>query len=141
MPEQRWQKEIEEILNRLDAKPPSKSSIRRRPPRPGARDRVKQFMGNVAHRLSSISVSHLLLTAIVMILVAYLLRFTSPIVFRYVIIAGVILLITSFAISFWQPRASAQKRWRGRVIELSEPSLLERIRLWWLRTFQRRGRR
>lgn len=140
MPEQ-WQKDIEEILDNLEARPPNPpSSPQRRRPRRTGPSRLRGVSRLVAARLSRMTSGRLMLTAIALVLVGYALRLVSPLLFQYLVIAGVVLFVTAFVLSFQRPLRHPHKRWRGRVVEMHEPSLYERLRLWWRRNRPHRGR-
>jgi hypothetical protein len=121
------EREIEDILNRLDQFLPEETAAQR------LRKRVSsgfyRFQRNVARLLSRISLGHLMVTSLLLVLFAFALRWT---VFgRYALIAGLILLFSTIAISFFTShRGGAEKRWRGQPVDLSGPSLAERIRDW-----------
>jgi hypothetical protein len=131
------EREIEEILNKLDQFVPEESAASRMRRRWG--DRVYGLQRAVAERLSRISLGHVMVASLLLIIVAFALRWT---VFgRYALVAGLILLFSTIAVSFFTARRSKQeKRWRGQPVDLSGPSFADRLRNW-LRGWRRRGRR
>jgi hypothetical protein len=134
MPNDDIEREIKDILERLDHFVPEERATSRFGKRT-SRWASDVYRG-VASRLASISLSQVMLAALAMVVFAWLFRFVNPAVARWVIIAGVILLVVSFVASLRASRtASNEKRWRGRVIDLSGPSLADRLRSWF-----RRGR-
>ena len=98
MPDDKVQREIEEILNRLDKfvpeeRPPSR--LRRRSSEAAAA-LGRAFLGPLAR----ISLRQVMLMSLALIVVAFFAMRIHPIFARYVIIAGIILFLTSFALSF-----------------------------------------
>lgn len=119
------EREIENILNRLDKFLPEESAAQR------LRKRVSnaffRFQRNVARLLSRISLGHLMIVSLLLVLFAFAFRWS--VMGRYALIAGLILLFSTIAISFFTSRRP-EKRWRGQPIDLSGPSLADRIRDW-----------
>lgn len=128
MPEDRIRREIEEILNRLDAFVPE-----RKPPlRRGPGEVAASFARGAVDFLSRISLRHVMLTAVALIVLSLLARAAVPAVGTWLLVAGVILFLTAFALSFvgrGSPSA-VEKRWRGRPLDLREPTFGERLRAW-----------
>jgi hypothetical protein len=134
MPNDDIEREIKDILERLDHFVPEERATSRFGKRT-SRWASDVYRG-VASRLASISLSQVMLAALAMVVFAWLFRFVNPAVARWVIIAGVILLVVSFVASLRASRtAGNEKRWRGQVIDLSGPSFADRLRSWF-----RRGR-
>lgn len=130
MPDDKIQREIEDILNRLDDFVPEKSSSR--PIRRRSSDAAAAFVRGVLGQISRISLSQVMLTALALILIAFFgMRVRLPFAF-WILVAGLILFFTSFALSFASRGVSnsTEKRWRGRSIELEGPTLAERLRAW-----------
>jgi hypothetical protein len=142
-PEQpdKFEREIEDILNKLDRFPK---------PKPG--DRVRQafsrqvsgWQRRAALRLANLSVGQIMLAGIVMILVGYFFRVALPGIWYYLVIFGLILFFTSFLLSFFgagRARGRGQVYWRGRPAQAyysDGETLAARLRDWWRR---RQGRR
>jgi hypothetical protein len=128
------EREVEEILRKLDKFVPEEGSLSR------TRRRTGQVVSDALHavlvRLSRIALGQVMLVSLVLVVVAFFFRAASPALARWVIIAGLILFLTAFVLSLLSGRSRYEKRWRGQVIDLSEPSLGTRLRNW----FQRRGR-
>ena len=139
MPDDKIQREIEEILNRLDEFVPEE-----RPPS-RLRRRSSQMAGALGRALlrpvARISLRQVMLTSLALIVLAFFAMRIHPLFARYVIIAGVILFLTSFALSFVTRGAppTVEKHWRGRPIELNQPSLAERLRAWLQARRRQRG--
>jgi len=131
MPDDRVQREIEEILNRLDTFVPEEqvtSRVRRR-----SSDATAAFSRAVLAPLARISLRQVMLTALALILLGAISMRAHP-VGAWILIAGVILFLTSFALSIFNrpssPSPKIEKRWRGQPMELNEPTLSERLRAW-----------
>lgn len=143
----RVQREIEELLDKLDNFVPEErlvskiKSRRRREEGPGT---VGRAWDGLRLRVSRMTLGHLMIAGIVLMLLAWL----APGLFagyaRWASLLGVALTVIAFVASFIardsrRTIAGArhyEKRWRGQVIEYSEPPATARIRDW----FRRRGR-
>lgn len=131
------EREIEELLSQLDEFVPEESVARR------MRRRSSNWAANlnqaITSRLARISLGQIMLAALALVLVALLFGRVNPLLARWVIIAGLILFFTSFILSLRLGRGrSVERRWRGQVIHLSRPSLIDQVRSW-LRGRLRRG--
>jgi len=136
-PDDRIQREIEDILNRLEAFVPEEtvaSRMRRR-----SSEAAAGFGRAVMAWLARISLGQVMLTALALVVVAFFAMRVHPLFARWVLIAGFILFFTSFALSFFHrgPTSKVERRWRGHVLDLNEPSLGERLRAWWRRRSRR----
>ena len=133
MPDDKIKREIEDILNKLDNFVPDE----------GAAEKMRRRSSGAAASViraifapfTRISIQQVMLTALIVMVAGFMAMRVSPIYGRYVLIAGVILFLTSFALSFFSrssdsPQPSAEKRWRGQPIDLSGPSLPNRIKAW-----------
>lgn len=121
------EKQIEEILNRLDQFVPEEGVVRRF----RRRSRAANLQRAIAARLGRISLGQVMLTGIAVILLALLFRRVNPMLANWAVIAGLILFFTSFALSLrWGRGRRVERRWRGQVIDLSQPSLADRLRAW-----------
>jgi VIT1/CCC1 family predicted Fe2+/Mn2+ transporter len=128
------EREVEEILRKLDKFVPEEGRLVR------ARRRLGRAASGLLHtlrvRLARISLGQVMLASLILVVVAFFFRSASPTLARWAIIAGLILFFTAFVLSLLGGRSRYERRWRGRVIDLSEPSLGSRLRNW----LQRRGR-
>ena len=128
------EREVEEILRKLDRFVPEEGRLAR------TRRRLVQAVSDFSHalmvRLSRVSLGHLMLVSLVLVVLAFFFRSASPTLARWVIIGGLILFFGAFVLSLLGGRSQYERRWRGQVIDLSEPSLGSRLRNW----FQRRSR-
>jgi hypothetical protein len=135
MPDDDIEREIKDILDKLDKFVPEESAAGRFSKRTA--HWASDLQRAVVSRLASISLSQVMLVALAMIVLGWLFGMrVNPVAARWVIIAGIILLGVSFVASLRSSRtAHYEKRWRGQVIDLSGPSLADRLRAWF-----RRGR-
>lgn len=133
MPDDKIKREIEDILNKLDDFVPDETAAEK------MRRRSSGAAASVVRALlapfTRISIRQVMLTALVIIVVGFLAMRVNPIFGRYALIAGVILFVTSFALSFFNRSSgttppAVEKRWRGQPIDLNEPSLPDRIKAW-----------
>jgi hypothetical protein len=128
------EREVEEILRKLDRFVPEEGRLAR------ARRRLGQATSDLLRtlrvRLSRISPGQVMLASLILVVVAFFFRSASPVLARWVIIGGLILFFTAFVLPLLGGRSRYERRWRGQVIDLSEPSLGSRLRHW----LQRRSR-
>ncbi len=120
----RIQREVEELLAKLDTFPP------RRPLWTRVRDsfsRGFQRLGGL--RLPNLSAGHVLLIAIAVIVGAYVI-FGASDVGRWIIAGGVIAFIAAFILSLRRQSRPPEKYWRDRPLDLRRPSA-PRGRSWW----------
>jgi hypothetical protein len=67
--------------------------------------------------------------SVLLIILAYAFRSTA--FGRYAFAVGLVLLFSAIAVSFFTARRPKQEtRWRGQVVDLSEPSLADKVRGW-----------
>jgi hypothetical protein len=137
----KFEREIEDILSRLDNFPQRGPSDRARR---AVSNRVGDFHRRFTLRLARLSVGQIMLGGIVMILVGYFFRALIPEIWYYVVILGLVLFFTSFALSLFgagRAGSSSQTYWRGRPVQsyyASGPDLAKRFRAWWRRHQGRR---
>jgi hypothetical protein len=121
------QREIEEILNRLDDFIPEEKKPNRMRRRLGSA--FAGIGGWVSHIESRVSLGYLMLISLLLIFVAFAFRSTN--VGQYALIAGLSLLGLTIVVSFIaNRRARSVKRWRGQVVDLSGPSFIDRLQNW-----------
>lgn len=129
------QREIEELLGKLDNFVPEErlvskiKSRRREAAGPG-------LFGRLVKRMSRITLGHVLLAGLALLLLASL----APGLFggyaRPALLLGLVLAGGAFLMSVigWDSRRTitggGEKRWRGQVINYSEPSAPNRLRDW-----------
>lgn len=138
MPDDRIQREIEDILNKLEDFVPDEtvaSRMRRR-----SSDAATSFGRALIAPLARISLGQVMLMALALIVIAFFGRRIQPLFANWVLIAGVLLFLTSFGLSFFTRGSAPQteKRWRGRSMELRGPTFGDRLRAWWQRRRSRR---
>jgi hypothetical protein len=126
----RIQQEIEELLARLDTFPPKRSIWAR------VRGNIGGFFRDIGHAFSSIpfprlSAGHVLLIAIAVIVIFSFADFGS--LTRWVIIGAIVAFIGAFVMSLRRHSRPEEKLWRGKPMDLSGPSMGERLRSWWRR--------
>jgi hypothetical protein len=137
----KFEREIEDILNKLDHLPSRRPGPR---VRQAITRRLLSLQRRIAVRLAHLSLSQVMLTGIALIFVGYFFRAGLPGIWFYLVILGLILFFTSFALSFFgvgPPHRSGQVYWRGRPASSyypSGPSIGTRLLGWWRR---RQGRR
>jgi len=121
----RIQREVEELLARLDTFPP------RRPFWARVRDsfsRGFQRLGGL--RFPGLSAGHLLLIAIAVIVSAWLILPNDSGFARWIIAGGVVAFIGAFIFSLRRQSRPPEKYWRDRPLDLHRPSS-PRGRSWW----------
>lgn len=130
MPDDKIQREIEDILNRLDEFVPEESAASRMRRRSSGVAMV--IVRALLAPLAAISIRQVMLTALILIVVGFLGMRIHPIFGRWLLVGGIILFLTAFALSFVHRGSppAVEKRWRGQPLELREPPLAERIRDW-----------
>jgi hypothetical protein len=135
----RVEREIEEILSKLDADAPSRPPTRLRR---SWRSRVRRLVDRIPRphlSFARLNAGTLMLWGIGLILSALLLRVIAPDLTRWAVIAGLILFFSSFVLAFLHKGGggtigSAETFWRGQRIpraELRAPSAIDRIKAWW----------
>lgn len=129
MPDDKIEREIEDILNRLDDFVPEETvADRMRRRSSGA---AAAFGRALIAPLARISLRHVMLTALALVVLGFLAMKVHPLFGRWVLVGGVILFLTSFSLSFFnRGPTKTEKRWRGQPLELNEPSLGDRLRAW-----------
>ena len=130
MSDDRIQREIEDILNRLDDFVPEEgaaSKMRRR-----SSDAAAGVLRALFRPFAAISLRQVMLTALILIVVAFFGMRIHPLFARWVLIGAVILFFTAFALSFFGKGSApaTQQRWRSQSMELQGPSWSDRLRSW-----------
>jgi len=69
-----------------------------------------------------------MIVSLVLIFVAFVFR--SSTVGQYSLFVGLGLLAVTIVISFVTNRRAPEKRWRGQVVDLSQPGPLDRLQSW-----------
>ncbi len=118
MPDDKIQREIEEILNRLDEfVPDERVTERARRRSTGA---ASGFAQAIFAPLTRISLRHVMLTGFALIVIGFFAARANPFGL-WMLVGGFILFLTAFAISVigGSSPPKVEKRWRGQSIELS----------------------
>ena len=131
----RMRQEIDEILSKYE-KFPLREPLPRRLRRKGAELGVAA--GHLlAAPLRYVTAGRLMLLGLVLVLAAYL-GWGGASTTQAIIIAGLIVFGLAFMVSLRRRSPHVEQRWRGRALDLHEPSVSARVRAWWERW---RGRR
>lgn len=137
----RLEREINEILDKIERFPDPESRRARARKRFLRRiaARIAERQRALVQRLSGISVNQLMLASFLIILGSFFFgRFLGP-GRSWLLLAGVILFVTSFAIMIFTRSSSAQtQHWRGQEVTFRSESLASRLRRWFA---NRRARR
>jgi hypothetical protein len=133
MPDDKIQREIEDILNRLDTFLPEESVASR--VRKRSSGAASSLVHSIVEPVTHISLRQVILTALGLIFAGFLVRYSYPSAGRWILIAGVVLLLGSFALSFFNRSGgggvpATEKHWRGQPMVLHSPSLGDRLRTW-----------
>jgi hypothetical protein len=125
----RIEREIEEILKKIDDFVPE-SPRARRPPRRVSRP-LSSAQGWFLRRLAAISLNQVMMWSLLVLLVAFFLRGVP--IGMWLMIGALIVFATAFFLSLvggTSRRSGSEKRWRGEPIDLSGPSWPDRIKAW-----------
>ncbi len=135
------EREIEEILSKIEQfpKPESRRAMARKRALRRFGDSIAARQRAVMRELGRISVSQLMLLSFIMIVGSFFFRRVNPLAMQWVLYAGIVLFVSSFAIMVFtrSPGRGSEQRWRGRSLEYRTPSLLDRMRRWYS---ERQGR-
>lgn len=145
-PPDKVQREIEELLDKLDTFVPEErlaEKIRKRRKQQRA-DTGPGFLERAMRRVSQVSLGQLMLAGLALMLIGWLFDDALGSWATWVTLGGLGLTVIAFVLSVMSGGGTrttvgarhVQKRWRGQIIEYSEPSRMDRIREW----FRRRGR-
>jgi hypothetical protein len=145
-PPDKIQREIEELLDKLDTFVPEERLAEKIKRRRKEQRRAEQGPGafeRVTRRLSQISLGQIMLAGLALMIIGWLFNDALGGWSTWVTLGGLLLTLVAFVLSLMTGGArttvgprQVQKRWRGQIIEYSEPSRMDRIRGW----FRRRGR-
>ena len=127
----RIEREIEEILRKIDDFVPEGGGGRRPQRRPSRPAQQPSAQGWFSRRLAAISLTQVMWWALFVVIVAFFARAVPGM--EWVMIGSLILFVTAFFLSRGRVSRTAggpEKRWRGQPIDLSGPSWPERIKAW-----------
>ena len=131
----RMRRDIDEILSKYEKFPlrdPLPRRLRRK-----ASELTAAAGQLLAAPLRYVTAGRLMLLGLVLVLAAYF-GWGGASATKAVIIAGLVLFALAFAVSLRRRPPHVEQRWRGRPLDLHEPSVGARLRAWWGRW---RGRR
>ena len=126
---QRYQKEIEEILEQVNEEPPtpgrggssrSRGDARSAPPRPP---------GSSSRFALQVSPGRLMLIGLALLFVALISLSLLPMLAAPSAWVGIGLFIVAYVLFFVKPRRTIERRWRGQLIE-DEPGDSGLMRFW-----------
>lgn len=144
MPDDRLEREINEILDKIQQFPTPESRRAR-----SRRRLLRRVAGVVAARqrglarwLGSFSLGQVMLLSGLIVLGSLFFRRMSPMLMQWVLLAGIVLFVSAFAIMVFGRggggAASGTRYWRGREMAYRSAPLSERLRRWFS---SRRGTR
>ena len=129
MAHERYQREIEEILDKVNEDQPAKgASARPRAPR-DVRTTPPKAPRRAPRVRFQFSPGRLLMTGVALLFLALLFLTIVPILAAPAAWAGIGLFIVAYVLFFIKPRRTAEKRWRGQSIE-DEPDPSPLVRFW-----------
>jgi len=142
----RLEREIEEILGKIEQFPDEGSRSKRRQRRNFNRvtSRIADVQQGFARQMARMSVSQVMLLSFLIILGAFFFRGRGlpPVMSTWFLVAGVVLFISAFAMMVFargSTGGTVQQNWRGKTVEYSTtPSVVQRLRLWWRSRAHRR---
>jgi hypothetical protein len=134
----RIEREIEEILRKIDDLPEKPRSIRKRPERaapafenPSRQTPPRSNAGSSGGSLSRVSLNQVMGWSLIAVLVAFFLPIPGS---GWIILAALLVFGVAFLLSrmggVGGGSRGAQKRWRGEVMDLRGPTFAERVRDW-----------
>jgi len=124
----RLRQEIDEILNKYE-KFPLREPLPRRLRRKAAE--LTAAAGQLlAAPLRYVTAGRLMLLGVILVLAAYF-SWGGASITRSVIIAALLVFALAFIVSLRRRTPHIEQRWRGRPVDLHEPSVSARIRAWW----------
>jgi hypothetical protein len=127
----RIEREIEDILRKIDDFVPEGN--RRRKPPPAKTSPLSNLTTWLSQRLTPLSLGQVMMYALVVVIAAFFFRFLKPAVMRWLMIGGLIVLGTAFVLSVFGGGRTArqpEKIWRGQPLDLSGPSWPDRVKYW-----------
>jgi len=130
MPNDKIQREIEDILSRLDDLPAERKPIRMR----RRSRRAASFAGSAFAPLAGLSIRHVMIAALALIVAGFFTRNAYPDFGHWTLIGGVLLFFTAIVLSAFNrggpPAPASEKHWRGQPLNLEGPTLGDRLRAW-----------
>jgi hypothetical protein len=133
----RIEREIEEILKKIDKLPEGSRQPKGKRSSGGGNGPVRRSGSGASRWLSAVSMRKVMMWALLAVVVAFFLRGIPG--GYWLLIGAIIVFVTAFFLSTRGGPAPStpEKRWRGQPLDLSEPSWPDRIKAW----FKSRKRR
>ncbi len=132
----RIEREIEEILTKLDEFVPDEPRSQRLRRRAGSA--AGGMRGRFRGLTRGISGGHVVLGAAILLVVAMVLRGSYPEIARWLTYGGLAVIFVAIFLSIRPVRRKRQQYWRGEPIEFTRRhSPLTRARIWWRRNRKR----
>lgn len=130
----RIEREIEEILTRLDEFVPEERRSRRI--RRNAGSKLSRAWARVRSATAGITGGHIVLGAAMLLVVSMFLRGPFPTFAQWSMIIGLVIIFGAIILSIRGNRGTRTvggSYWRGQPLELRRPGPLMRLRMWWRR--------
>jgi VIT1/CCC1 family predicted Fe2+/Mn2+ transporter len=132
-------REIEELLDKLDSFVPEERLASKRQSRRKAAS-GPTLIDRIWSRARRLSLGHVMLAGVLLLLLGYIAPHSLGSFRTPVLLLGLVLTIGAFALAVINGDSRrtiaggpTQKRWRGQVIDYSEPGPASRLRDWWRR--------
>lgn len=138
MPDDRLEREINEILDKIEQfpTPEDRRARARRRLLKRAADLVAARQRGLARWLGRFSLGQVMMLSALIVLGSLFFRRMAPMLMQWVLLAGVALFVSTFAIMIFGgggsggAASSGPRYWRGRDMTHRSPSLSERLRRW-----------
>jgi hypothetical protein len=125
----RIEREIEEILKKIDKFPEGSRTPKAR--RPSGNGPVRRSGGGASKWLSAVTMRKVMMWALVAVIVAFFLRGVPG--GYWLLIGAIIVFVTAFFLSTRGGSSVSnvpEKRWRGQPLDLTEPSWPDKVKAW-----------
>jgi hypothetical protein len=137
MPDDKIQREIEDILSKLDDLPAERKPI----PMRRRQRQAASFIDGLLAPLAAITVKHVMIVSLALIVIGFVTGRAYGAFGQWMLIAGVVLFIVGIIYSAMTrggpaPGPKIEKRWRGQPMDLdsdTNPSFGDRFRSWFNR--------
>lgn len=130
------QREIEELLDKLDTFVPEERLVSKIRNRRKAESGPGSFQ-RLGARVAKLTLGHVMLAGLVLLLIGTFARGPLGGSAMWVVILGIVLTVGAFILSVVNGDSrrtiagrGPEKRWRGQVVDYSEPSATSRLRDW-----------
>ncbi|HWQ28713.1 MAG TPA: hypothetical protein VNN12_06790 [Dehalococcoidia bacterium] len=134
----RVEREIDEILRRLETSLPREPGFRRLRRAAGrAFGASRRALAGAFRRLTA---GNAMLLAFALVIGSLVVSRLWDDAGRFMLLAGIALFVLALVASFAGRRSVPERRWRGQVIHYDEPTLADRLRNWWRAKSRRRTR-